>query len=304
MMSRRRTLRILFACSLAATSLPLAIVSADLPFGLGSCCVVPLVAFALAMTVTSVQPIHRLWWFAFLCVSACWFLIASFLEHLIMETAVALQELTQRGIIDLSQRVIEPVALLLVLILPMALAIATGCLAGRAVTRLNRRFGRGKISTEVDSARWKLSIREMLISVVAICFFLGLAVSRMSSWQAANRQAAQLFASRFEASFNTGDVILLERPEITDVHRTLIPESNFRSFMGPGVNEYIVTCPISKDGTPSWAIWSYTCNAEHDDMIYQFAYAEAPAKDQLPTFPFPAKSYVNATWKMVDGVPK
>ncbi|MEX2310495.1 MAG: hypothetical protein WD738_23205 [Pirellulales bacterium] len=221
-----------------------------------------------------------------------------------MDTAVALQRLTQRGTIDLSQRIIEPVALLLVLLLPMALAIATGCFAGWAAARMNQRVSRIRSAADEDSATWRLSIREMLISIVAICVLLGMAVSRVSSWQAANRQDEQEFLSRFSNSFISGNVKLLEMPAITGIDRSLIPESGYRSFMPPGVNEYIVTCPISRNGTASWAIWSYTCNAVHDDMIYKFAYAEAPTKDQLPAFPFPAKSYVNATWRMVNGVPK
>jgi hypothetical protein len=186
----------------------------------------------------------------------------------------------------------------------MALVIATGCLAGWTASRIDQYVRPTSNSVDDDSARWRFSIREMLMSILAICVFLGLVVSRLSSWQAANRQDAQIFLSRFSNSFTTGEVQLREIPAITSTDRTLIPESRYRSFMPPGVNEYIIVCPISKNGTNLWATWSYTCNAEHYDMIYQFAYAEAPAREQLPTFPLPAKSYVNATWKMIDGVPK
>lgn len=84
----------------------------------------------------------------------------------------------------------------------------------------------------------------------------------------------------------------------------LVPESGYRSFMAPGVNEYRVIAPINKNGNECWGLWVYTCNGEHDDMIYQFAYAEAKHEHELPSMPFPTKAYVNATWTMVDGVPK
>jgi hypothetical protein len=58
----------------------------------------------------------------------------------------------------------------------------------------------------------------------------------------------------------------------------------------------------SRNNQKRWGVWLYTCNGKHDDMIYQFAYTESETEAGLP--PLAAKAYVNATWQMIDGVPK
>ena len=56
----------------------------------------------------------------------------------------------------------------------------------------------------------------------------------------------------------------------------------------------IVLSPIIESGI----------HGNHEDMIYQFAYAEADTEEALPLNPLPIKAYVNATWQMIDGTPK
>jgi hypothetical protein len=254
-------------------------------------------------TVISREPAHRSWWFAFACSTAIWLLVLlPIVESGIHGAALGLQRLTQRGTISLSQRVIEPAALASIFLLPPIGAVLTGVGMGRLTYPWRRRSG-GSPSRE-GSQRWRFSLRELLVATFALCAFLALALGRLRVDQARTDDGKAAFLARFESSFATTDVRLLAQPNITGGHRALIPESGYMSFMPPGINEYRVTAPIVNNNQKRWAVWVYTCNGNYDDMIYQFAYAEADAEDALLLHPYPVKAYVNATWKMIDGAPK
>jgi hypothetical protein len=289
-----RFVRGLIAILAAVASLPLAFILADSPFGLASALVAPLLAVSLVCTVTADEQ-HRIWWFAFACSAAVWLLVLSpGLESAVNGIAVGLQRLTQRGTISLSQRVIEPTSLALIVIGPPIGAVFTGVGAGWLAQRIRR--------SRASEGRWRFSMRELLVATFALCMFLALAFGRLRVDHAKENDGKAAFLSRFENSFGSTHVRLLSPPDITGGHRTLIPESGYMSFMPPGINEYRVTAPILKNNKRRWAVWAYTCNGNHDDMIYQFAYAESDTEDGLPTFT--AKAYANASWQMIDGAPK
>jgi hypothetical protein len=205
-----------------------------------------------------------------------------------------LQRLTQQGTISISQQVIEPTALALIFLGPPLGAVLTGLGAGWLAQRVRR--------SGASEKRWRFSLRELLVATCALCVFLALAFGRLGLDQAKAHDGRMAFLTRFESSFASNNVRLLSPPDITGGHRALIPESGYRSFMPPGINEYRVTAPILKSNQKRWAVWAYTCNGNHDDMIYQFAYAESDTEEGLP--PLPMKAYVNASWQMIDGAPK
>ncbi len=293
-MTHYRVVRGLVAFLAAVAALPLALILADSTFGMASVLVAPVLAASLVCTATAREP-HRVWWFAFACSTAVWLLVLSpALELVVNGIAVSLQRLTQRGTISLSQRVIEPTALALIFIGPPIGAVVTGFGAGWLAQRTRR--------SPASERRWRFSVRELLVATLALCMFLALASGRIRVDHAKENERKVAFLTRFENSFGSSRVRLLSPPDITGGHRTLIPESGYMSFMPPGINEYRVTAPILKNNKRLWAVWAYTCNGKHDDMIYQFAYAESDTEEGLP--PFLAKAYVNASWQMIDGAPK
>jgi hypothetical protein len=198
--------------------------------------------------------------------------------------------------------VIEPTSLLLIILTPAASAVLTGVVVGNLCQLWLAR--RSEPPPASRSPGWHFSVRELLIAMSALCVFLAIAFGRIGAREAVEHEDQADFLSRFERSFTSGRIRLTNEPEIVGVQRTLIPESGYRSFMAPGQNEYRVTARISKEGEEMWAVWAYTCNGEHDNLIYKYAYAEAKLRSQLPLPPLPPRAYVNGTWQMVDGVPK
>jgi hypothetical protein len=291
----------LFAVIVAIASLPVAFVAADSVFGMASTLVVPLLFVAIALTLTARDLTRRLWWFVFSCSTAIWMVLLSWLlERAVHTTALYLQDLTQQGTISLSQRVIEPTSLALIFLGPPLGAVITGIVSARWLVK-NCRTIRHR---DELVRQWRFSMREMLVAVFAISLLLAFVFGRTQAHRASESRARNTFLARFESSFAGTAVQLADAPVITGGHRNLIPESGYVSFMAPGQNEYRVTAPVFRNNTRLWAVWSYTCNGDHNDMIYRFAHAEAPTEGQLPSHPFPAKAYVNATWKMIDGVPQ
>ncbi len=290
----------LLALLAAVASLPLALVFANSMFGIASALVLPILAVSLLFTTISRERMPRIWWFSFACSTAVWLLVLSpILESMVNGIALGLQRLAQRGTISLSQRVIELTALALIFLLPPIGAVLTGTGVGRL-----SRYVSGRVHVIEGTKRWRFSIRELLVATFALCVFLALAFGRIRVDQSRENDGRTAFLARFEDSFVTKGVRLLSTPTITGGHRALIPESGYKSFMPPGISEYRVTAPIVKNNTKLWAVWVYTCNGKHDDMIYQFAYSESETEEALPSHPFPAKGYVNATWQMIDGAPK
>ncbi len=100
-------------------SLPIALLSADSVFGIASSLVVPVLFVAVVFTIIARTSGRRIWWFAFACGTAAWLLFLSqLLETGVHHTDFYLQRLTHSGTISLSQRVIEPTALLLIFLGP------------------------------------------------------------------------------------------------------------------------------------------------------------------------------------------
>jgi hypothetical protein len=143
----------------------------------------------------------------------------------------------------------------------------------------------------------------MLVAFAAICVLAAWIGNHTREWAGIAEANQVAFLSRFKSSFSTGEVKLLAEPRIGEQQRTRMREYGPLSFRAPGVNEYRIVAPIKTKGKEVWAVWAYTCNEEANEMIYTYAYAEAPDEQQLPEFPFPAQRYIDITWRMVDGVP-
>ncbi|PHR95374.1 MAG: hypothetical protein COA78_30280 [Blastopirellula sp.] len=299
-------LRILIGISLAVptalASLYLSRLSMDSLFGLGSFLVVPVIAVALVFTLVSCDPSRRIWWFGFTVVAGLWLHLCPLIESGVHGIANHLQDLTQAGKISLSQRIIEPSSLILNVMLPLIGVILTGMLAGYLAQRMRMRYVTS--AEESNSYRWQISMRELFVGTCALCIFIAMFMNRTRDWQTGESQNQQQFLTKFESSFNQDQFELIGPIHIQEQQRSIISKIGFRSFKPPGVNEYRVTAQIKKDGTPHWGVWAYTCNGAHNDMIYKFAYAEAATEEELAALPSPPQVYIDATWKLEDGVPK
>lgn len=122
--------------------------------------------------------------------------------------------------------------------------------------------------------------------------------NRIAAYDAARKAA---FASRFEASFNSGDAELIGRPQIKSVNRYVL--LGIGSGQPPGVNEYVVTAQFRRDGEVKWGRWRYTCNGGQGDGIYKYSHAEAAQQGALPLSLLPRHRYIPWATEMVDGIP-
>lgn len=301
--TRKLLLNSLIAVLIAFACIPAAMICVDRFFGLGSLLLVPAIAIGVWFTVTARDRRRRAWWFGYsVSVGVC-FPLCAYVERGVLSIGRYLQDLSQSGVISLSQRVLEPALLILIVVCPLIAASVLGLIAGR----LCRRFTGAPRLTEPPKPgtqmQWRLSVRELLIGFAAMCLLLGWIIGHVRSRNTTERENLSAFLVRFESSFTSGEVTLLDDPQPYELQRTLIPESGYRQFQGPGVNEYRFVAPIEKHGERLWAVWAYTCNGEQDDFIYQFGYAEASHMSRLPQFPLPARRYVEGTWYMVDGIP-
>lgn len=299
---RLRLVRILLAITAASVASPLALVAADSFVGLGSLLLVPTLAVAVTFTLSVRDRLRRAWWFGFAVTVGICLPLCPRAEQMLHGLAVYLQRLSQQGTISLSQRVIEPTLLILIVTVPWLVACLVGVIGGR----MARRFARSAPSLgdpEAGNRRWQFSTRALAVGVAAACLLLAWMFGHSRSVQTREAQNQSWFLTRFTDSFSADELQLLAEPLLDEQQRTLIPESGYRSFQPPGVNEYRIVAPIKKDGQQRWAIWAYTCNGGHGDLIYRYACAEATSQAELPPFPFPAKRYIEGTWNMIDGVP-
>ena len=300
--NRTRLLRCLVATAVALTSLPLALICVDSFFGLGSLLVVPAFAVSAVCTLTACNDGRRAWWFGFSIAAGLFLPLCPLVERGLHSIALALQHLSQSGTISLSQRVIEPTLLVLVVLCPFLAVGLLGVVAGR-LTRRIAGIGTSGATSDSIGTRWRFTIRELLIGVAAACLLLAWIFGQTRNWDAGEQKNQRLFLSRFESSFTSAEVTLLGTPKIDEQQRTLIPESRFMSFRAPGQNEYRVIAPIEINGQQRWRIWTYVCNGDQNDGIYGFAYADAPVREQLPSKPFPLVRYIPWSTEMVDGIP-
>ncbi len=301
MTNRRNILRWLIAISVGVGSIPLSLLTVDFYFGLCSLLIVPAFASAVSLTLTASEE-RRPWWFGFAVTLGAFLPLCPVVEQWLSNGAIYLQQLSQRGVLSLSQRVIEPTLLLLQVICPFVAA----SLLGVAMATLSRYLANRRRPLELtnsDGRRWRLSVREMLIALAAISFLGAWITSQTRRWENLDQANQLAFLERFKASFSSEEVKLLAEPRIEEQERSRMREYGAFTFRGPGVNEYRIVAPIKRNDRPTWAVWAFTCNEEAHDMIYRYAYAEAPDEEQLPDFPFPAQRYVDITSNMVDGVP-
>jgi hypothetical protein len=306
-MSERRwkIARLLIAIVVAVASLPLSQFTVDINFGLGSLLIVPAFAVSAWFLLTAREEL-RAWWFGFVITNGMFLPLCPWVEQGLHSVAVYLQHLTQSGILSLSQRVIEPTLLILVVLCPLVLASLLGFAAGRFTQRLARGATRREATVSPDGGHWRFSIREMLIAIAAVCFLAAWNSGHTRHWKDAEDRNQSAFLNRFKASFSSGEVGLLAEPRIEEQQRTRMREFGPLSFRAPGINEYRIVAPVKMKEQELWAVWVFTSrkNNEHaDEYVYKFAYAEAPNEEQLPDFPFPAQRYIEGTWDMVDGLP-
>jgi hypothetical protein len=306
-MSIRRfvSVRILIAVAIGIASIPLSIASIDSSIRLGSALLILTLTSSIWLTVSASDRVQRAWWFGFtlvvgLCMPAC-----PMFERWIMNFAHYLQRLTQRGVISLSQRVIEPAALILILLVPLIVACSLGILAGSFNARCAR--GNKQQTTELAAGqRWRFTTRELLAGIAGV----GLVVAALSGYSRHRNTLAlerqNQFLQQFKMSFVSNDIKLLAEPTIVDQLRAFEAGNGVVQFSPPEINEFRIVAPIETNGEKRWAIWTYTVNDDDDanGLIYKFASAEAIELNQLAQLPLPAMRYLpEPTWSLVSGTP-
>jgi hypothetical protein len=198
---------------------------------------------------------------------------------------------------------LELAALLLSPLLPLTVVGAVGMVVGSLTTYL---FRRSPAAPQSGPLKWRFSLRELMVTIAVFGFVLGWNMEWIRRRQDV-RQANQLaFLERFKTSFTSGEVQLLRDPELEGAHRSATSESGYRVFHTPGISEYRITAPIREAGKDKWALWSYTCGPDNSmggEHVFQFGYAEAARKSQVPAMPLPLKRYVQYSPRMIDGFP-
>ena len=288
------------AIVVASVSLPLAAVSANSFFGIGSALVVPTIAVGLWGTLSSRHRDTRAWWFGFTVAAGLCLPLCPGNARIFSDFAAYVQQQTQRGKSSLSVNIIELGCLLATVFVPALCASLAGIVAGKLARGVARRDARGQAADVTDNIHWQFSLRELLLSLAALGLLLafnGHYISDRAAWERQNQRA---FLARFQESFRSGEVELLAEPAIAERQGATITALSFKP---PGMNEYRIVAPIERDGLRRWAVWAYATNEEDQELIYQYAYAEAEDEELLPKVPAPLKRYIDATWDMVDGVP-
>jgi len=301
-MTDRKSFRLFAAVAIGLASLPISLISVDSFFGLGSFLIVPACAASVLLMLSAADG-RRAWWFGMAFVVAFCLPLCPLVETWLHGIAVYFQRLSQRGVLSLSQWAIEPTLIIMVMIVPLLIACLLGIGVGALSQRLLRGRNRSDSSHSTVNARWRFSIREMLVAFVAMSFLAAWISSRTHEWTGIDKEKQIAFLDRFEVSFSSGQVELTAKPRIEEQQRSRMREYGPFAFRAPGINEYRIVAPIKVNGKEVWSVWTYTCNGDAYDCIYKYAYAEAPDKEQLPQFPFPAQRYIDITGSMVDGVP-
>lgn len=143
---------------------------------------------------------------------------------------------------------------------------------------------------------------------VVVLASLGLVVIGVGWWtltQAWMRQRA--FLERFETSFTSGTVQLLEPASVEEVRHLWVP--NVGKFFRPHVvHEYVVTAKFERGNEIKWGRWLYTCIGDTGrDAVYRYACTEAGSDIALRAIPRPYQNYLASAqgWDppMIDGIP-
>jgi len=144
-----------------------------------------------------------------------------------------------------------------------------------------------------------------VVAIVAVLVVIAGIGLRARSQADRRRQAA--FLQRFEASFTSGTMQLLDPASIEEIDRFIMSEfAPTIMFRPPEVDEYVVTARFQRGQEVRWGRWLYTCNQNHGDFVYKFSYSEAASEAALPEFPFPLQTYLPGRPSdphLIDGTP-
>jgi nucleoside diphosphate kinase len=121
----------------------------------------------LGFALTAYDPARRAWWFGFSVVAGLCLPLCPLVEQSLHSIALFLQGLSQKGTISLSQRVIEPTLVLMVVLCPFLAVGLLGVVAGRFTRQIAGHTRPSETSDSIIRARWRLSIRELLIGIAA-----------------------------------------------------------------------------------------------------------------------------------------
>lgn len=281
----------------AVVSLPLAAVSANSFFGLGSVLVVPALAAGLWCAVWTRNFECRAWWLGLTLAVGLFLPACPASMRLSQSVAVYVQRLTQRGSFV---NVIELCCLLATVLVPLLCACLVGIAGGNLARGIAHRAARGRATEIPDGARWQFSVRELLSVVAALSLVLAWNGHFLAVRGARERQNQLAFLARFEESFRSDEIQLLADPVVSERQGATV---SALSFKPPGMNEYRIVAPIKRDGVRRWAVWAYTTSEDDREFIYQYGCTEVESEDQLPQLPEPVKRHIEGTWELVDGVP-
>jgi len=200
---------------------------------------------------------------------------------------------------------LEMTALLLTPVLPLLVVGLLAMAVASFVTFLLRRSAIPRESP-TQARAWRFSLRELMITVAVSGLVLGWNMEWFRRGQDKRSENQIAFLNQFNSSFTSGQVELLAEPTMEGLHRSVTRESGYRVFHTPGISEYRIIAPIREGGREKWAVWSYTCgpdNSTGGEHAFQFGYAEAALRSELPAFPFPPKRYIQYAPTMIDGLP-
>lgn len=176
-------------------------------------------------------------------------------------------------------QMVEAVAQCSMFVLPLF----SSCLLGWLGAKLVRSRLASNDASPDSRPAMKFTLRGLLIAMVVIAGLTTWLSSHVSQWQLREQQKHAAFIDFFKGSFTSGQVELLQEPQ-------LIGKS------GHG-DHYRITAPIGRDGKESWAIWTYWADGS---FIHTFGYAEASTEDALA---IPINEYLPGYSAVIDGVP-
>ena len=298
-------------------------------FTLSSALIVPTVMLGMWLSISSRRRADRIGWFVFVMATAVWLPSCPWWKSQIENTLIRIQKVVSYS--AYSGLHMELAAVLALFLLPWGVACAFGTfaaflakkflakksLAPHAVVdreQANTICWRGPFwwaltppavtppAVDVrpqDQSDFRFTLREMLLALAAFGALTAWLSSPVHQWKSQQANNQSHFLTLFKDSFTSGNVVLLARPEITEV---------ITSFLQGGINptgmhEYRIVAPIQKDNQRLWAVWTYTCHESYKDTVSNYGYAEASTHGQLPPFPLP--EYLSEPIaEIIDGEPQ
>jgi hypothetical protein len=319
---RRAVFQSVVSILVILASVPIAQFAVRSGFTLASALIVPTVMLGIWLSISSRRRTNRIGWFAFVMATAVWMPTCPWWKSQIENSLVRIQQVVSSS----AYSGMELAAVIALFLLPWGVACASGTfaaflakklLAARAVVdreQADTICWRGPFwwaltppavtppAVEVpqqDHSDFRFTLREMLLALAAFGALTAWLSSPVHQWKSQQANNQSHFLTLFKDSFTSGNVVLLARPEITEVITSFL-----QGGINPtGIHEYRIVAPIQKDNQRLWAVWTYTYDERYKDTVSKYGYAEASTHGQLP--PLPLTEYLSEPIaEIIDGEPQ